>query len=77
MRAACRQFEAAAQLEHFGDRIGGGARKHRHRQQPGADDAGGEQREGQRPADRPQRLGGLRRGIDLGDAVACAASRPW
>ena len=58
-----------APLQRLADRIGGGARQHRHGQQAGADDAEREDREGEFAGDRPQRLGGLRRGLDIGDAV--------
>ena len=44
------QFKAAAQAEGFGDGIGGRSGKNRYGKQAGADNAGGKQREGQRPA---------------------------
>ena len=44
-----------------GDRIGCRGRQHRHREQPGRDDAEREQREGEVAGEGPQRLGGLGR----------------
>ena len=50
------------------------ARQHRHGEQAGADDAEAEQQEGEVAGDRPQRLGRLRRGLDVGHAVACSVA---
>ena len=67
--------EPGGPAERLAQRIGAGAGEHRDREQADADDAGGEQGEGERAGDRPQRLGGLRRGLDVGDAVRVQGRR--
>jgi hypothetical protein len=74
-RAAGRQFEAAFPAEALRHRIAGRTCEHRHREQPGADDAEREQKKCKRTGQRPQRFGGLRGGADLRDAMRMQRSR--
>ena len=68
-RAARRQLEAAAQSERLGHRVGGRPASTGTASKPVPMMPSGEQREREIAGDRPQRFGGLRRGIDLGDTV--------
>ena len=61
--------QAGLPAEQFADRVRGRPGQHRHREQAGADDAEREDEEREVAGDRPQRLGRLRRRLDVGDAV--------
>jgi hypothetical protein len=65
--------QARLPAEQLAHRVGRRAGEHRHREQAGADDAHREHGEGELAGDRAQRLGRLRRGLDLRDAVLVQA----
>ena len=67
--------EPGRPIQSLAEGIGGRSGQHRHGQHADPDDAGGEERKGEDAGNRPQCLRGLRRSLDVGDAVRIEGCR--